>query len=276
VADGRVRIVHVTRYLLERQARRARLALRLTPRALAGLELEHHEMSVRPAPVALDNRTDRWGNAVSYIEIDRPFAALEVVSTMTCLPGARAATGIADAPWEAAVTADAAVDAGVLGGAAPELASFARPSFTPGRPLRAALGCLVKRVSRRVRYDERAASEMHAAVAVLRRGRGVCRDLAHVTAGCLRSIGLAARYVSGYLATPGRQQPHAWVSIQLADGRWLDADPTHAALAPQPTVTLAWGRDYDDVAPASGTVFSSGRCRLFSSVRVLDARSTSH
>ncbi len=109
---------------------------------------------------------------------------------------------------------------------------------------------------------------------VLERRTGVCQDFAHVALACLRWAGLAARYVSGYLETRppagqdklvGADASHAWVSVRQLDGTWLDLDPTNDLVGPTSHVTLAWGRDYTDVAPLTGVIFAG---RVTSSMQV--------
>jgi transglutaminase-like putative cysteine protease len=101
---------------------------------------------------------------------------------------------------------------------------------------------------------------------VLERREGVCQDIAHLAVACLRSQGLAARYVSGYLETVpppggtkliGADATHAWVAVRLADGSWLELDPTNDVVAPEHHVVIAWGRDYGDVPPVKGVVMSA-------------------
>jgi transglutaminase-like putative cysteine protease len=113
---------------------------------------------------------------------------------------------------------------------------------------------------------------------VMARRRGVCQDFAHLEIACLRSIGLPARYVSGHVETGGGGDggdglvgtgaSHAWCAVALPDGTWLDLDPTNRLVAPPAHVTLAWGRDYSDVAPLKGIVFTRGGHRLSVTVRV--------
>jgi transglutaminase-like putative cysteine protease len=98
---------------------------------------------------------------------------------------------------------------------------------------------------------------------VVRERRGVCQDFAHLAVGALRTIGLAARYVSGYIETDpppgepktvGADASHAWCSVWVPDHGWLDFDPTNGVVAPARHVTIGWGRDYADVAPVRGVV----------------------
>jgi len=100
------------------------------------------------------------------------------------------------------------------------------------------------------------------------RRRGVCQDFAHLEIGCLRALGLSARYVSGYLLTnppPGQERlvgadaSHAWIAVYCPGAGWIDVDPTNNQLPQEKHITLAWGRDYDDVSPIKGIILGGGR-----------------
>jgi transglutaminase-like putative cysteine protease len=158
-----------------------------------------------------------------------------------------------------------------------ELAAYAEPSFAPGRPIVAALVDLNRRIHRDFTFDPQATTLTTPIREVLANRRGVCQDFAHLMIGCLRSIGLAARYVSGYLRTnppPGRPRlvgadaSHAWLAAWTG-GEWLDLDPTNACLPSLDHITLAWGRDYDDVAPVRGIIDGGGAHTLTVAVDVL-------
>ncbi len=148
-----------------------------------------------------------------------------------------------------------------------EFAAYALESFTPGRPLLAALLELTSRIHSDFRYDSKATSVRTTAEEVFKKRGGVCQDFAHVQIACLRSIHLAARYVSGYLRTfppPGKPRligadaSHAWVSVYCTREGWLDMDPTNDVAPSDGHVTLAWGRDFGDVSPLRGLILGGG------------------
>jgi transglutaminase-like putative cysteine protease len=150
----------------------------------------------------------------------------------------------------------------------PALARFAAPDFPPGRPLAEAALALMQRVYRSFEYRPLSTSVATRALDALAKRQGVCQDFAHVMIGALRSLGLAARYVSGYLLTqPPPGQPrlvgadasHAWVSVWCPQLGWIALDPTNAVPAALDHVTLAWGRDYGDVAPLRGVIRGGGQ-----------------
>jgi transglutaminase-like putative cysteine protease len=185
----------------------------------------------------------------------------------------------------------------------PRLADFARPSFPPGRRLGEGLLELCGRVHREFRYDREATTLDTPVREVLRKRRGVCQDFAHVTIGALRSLGIPARYVSGYLRTrrgdaaleaassaagegaqPSPQTPpkklvgseasHAWLSAWDPDLGWLDIDPTNDLVPGDRHVILAWGRDYDDVSPVKGVTLGGGGHTVEVAVEVRPERPT--
>jgi transglutaminase-like putative cysteine protease len=147
------------------------------------------------------------------------------------------------------------------------LAAYAQAQFTPGRPLLQAAHALMLHVHAHMDYRPHSTDVATDALQALAQGRGVCQDFAHLMIGALRSLGLAARYVSGYLLThPPAGQPrlvgadasHAWLAVWCPLHGWVALDPTNAVGAGQDHVTLAWGRDYADVAPLRGVIRGGG------------------
>ena len=147
-----------------------------------------------------------------------------------------------------------------------EFAEFALPTFTPGRPLLDALRELMHRIHDEFRYRPKSTSIYMPLVEVLRNRRGVCQDFAHVMIAALRSLRLAARYVSGYLRSgsryQGAQASHAWVSVFVPGTGWLDFDPTNDVMPSDGHITLAYGRDYADVTPVKGITTGGGGQRV--------------
>jgi len=159
----------------------------------------------------------------------------------------------------------------------PELVDYAKPSFPPGRRIVEALYDLMQRIHHDFAFVPGATTISTPLSDVLKQRRGVCQDFAHLMLGCIRAQGLAARYVSGYIETlppPGKEKmvgsdaSHAWCSVYLPQLGWLDFDPTNNLLPTEQHITVAWGRDYVDVAPLKGVFFSNGRHKLFVSVDV--------
>jgi len=157
------------------------------------------------------------------------------------------------------------------------LREYAEQSFSVGRALEEAIIELNERIHADFKYEPTATDVSTPLAQVMRDRRGVCQDFAQVAVGCLRSMGLPARYVSGYLETqppPGQTKlvgadaSHAWASAYLGERGWLDFDPTNNALPSDQHVTVAWGRDFSDVSPLRGVVLAGGSHRIIVGVDV--------
>jgi transglutaminase-like putative cysteine protease len=149
----------------------------------------------------------------------------------------------------------------------PDFAAYGLLSFTPGRPIREALLDLTARIHRDFQFDSKVTNVRTSTEEVFLKRRGVCQDFAHFQIACLRSLGLPARYVSGYLRTyppPGKPRlvgadaSHAWVSAWCPGSGWLDLDPTNNLVPTTGHVTIGWGRDYGDVSPLRGLILGGG------------------
>ena len=158
-----------------------------------------------------------------------------------------------------------------------ELAEFARPSFTFGRPLLEAAGELSHRIFTEFRYEPMSTTIDMPLLEVLRSRRGVCQDFAHVMIGALRSLRLPARYVSGYLRSRadyrGAEASHAWVQVYVPGSGWHSFDPTNDVVPTDRHLVLGWGRDYGDVAPVKGVTIGGGSQGIEVEVRVQPANS---
>jgi transglutaminase-like putative cysteine protease len=159
-----------------------------------------------------------------------------------------------------------------------KLAEFAAASLAPGRPVVDAALDLMHRIHRGFAFDADATTVATSVSQVLANGHGVCQDFAHLQIACLRSVGLAARYVSGYLLTdppPGQERligadaSHAWLSVWCPRHGWVDLDPTNDLVPDLRHLTVAWGRDYGDVSPLKGVVLGGGDQTLHVGVSVI-------
>jgi transglutaminase-like putative cysteine protease len=158
-----------------------------------------------------------------------------------------------------------------------DLARWAKDLFPPGEPFLKAASGLMERIFTRFTYDPGATTTTTPVATAFNLKRGVCQDFAHIAIACLRSLGLPARYVSGYLHTqppPGKERlvgaeaSHAWFAVYLPGIGWVDLDPTNNVMPFDQHLTLAWGRDYSDVTPVKGTVLGGGAHQLSVAVDV--------
>jgi transglutaminase-like putative cysteine protease len=155
-----------------------------------------------------------------------------------------------------------------LVGATPEAYAYAAPSFAPDTPVVVGALDLCARIYRDFAYRPGTTGIATGVDEVLQRREGVCQDFAHLAIACLRSVGLPARYVSGYLETQpppgaakleGADASHAWASVFVPGHGWLDLDPTNGTVPDDRYIITAWGRDYADVAPIKGVIYSTGQ-----------------
>ena len=252
----------------------------LKPRSFSRNKLVQNKLTIDPQPSTLTERIDYFGNILSFFTVEEPHKVLivEAKSQVEIESRANSATSFS-LPWEesAKFLAEDRSDEGLAAYqfqfASPrvrlnqEFASYALESFTPGRPMRKALMELTSRIYTDFRFDSKATTVRTPPEEVFLKRHGVCQDFAHVEIACLRSINVAARYVSGYLRTyppPGKPRmvgadaSHAWISAYSRDEGWLDMDPTNNVAPTDGHVTLAWGRDYGDVSPLRGLILGRG------------------
>lgn len=287
----RYKIVHTTSYSYSDPVPVCHNLLLLTPRNTAVSHCEHHRILVQPQPRLVNRRIDFHGNILHSFSIEENHMRLRVVATSrVAVRGRETQAGLNVNPgWE--VVRDQIQDQqGGWWDACPyvfdsprvrrshEFSEYARQSFLPDRPLLEASQDLTRRIHRDFTYDPEATDVSTPPEVALQLRRGVCQDFAHVQIACLRSLGLAARYVSGYLRTHsaqnksrliGADQSHAWVGIYQASGEWLDLDPTNDMLCGEEHIPVAWGRDYTDVIPLRGVFLGGGNQSMHVAVEVI-------
>lgn len=290
----RLRITHDTVYDYQPMVQSAQHIAYLMPRQDASQQLNAFELEVDPTPDVCRPSTDVFGNTCHYLSVQAPHRHLHVQarSDVWTQPGTLPAHTL---PWEAARdlfkpgSGTAFDPAATFIFASPlvplhaEFALFAQSSFPPGQAVMSGALDLMHRIHRDFAYESNSTQVNTPALHVLAQRKGVCQDFAHVLIACLRSIGLAARYVSGYLLTvpaPGFERlrgcdaSHAWASVYLPGhpGLWLDLDPTNdRAGTPAPGedyVTLAIGRDFSDVSPLRGVIHGGAHHTLTVGVTV--------
>jgi transglutaminase-like putative cysteine protease len=288
----RYQVIHRTTYLYESPVTVCHHHARLEPRLLPGQACPWHELTIHPAPLERAKRADAYGNACVYFEIEVPHQKLEVIArSLVELRPPPALDPEQTPPWEdvrdaclgnspgPSTAAGEFVFASPLIPTGESFAEYARPSFLPRQPVLAGVSDLNRRLHEDFVFDPSATDLTTPVAEVLATRRGVCQDFAQVMIACLRSLGLPARYVSGYLETqPPPGQPkligadasHAWVAAYCGETcGWVDADPTNHVLPSDRHITVAWGRDFSDVSPLRGVTLGAGAHRLEVAVDVL-------
>lgn len=252
--------------------------LHLTPRATEQQRVEGWRVALTPPPALRRSGSDFFGNTLEHLTIQDEHQTLVVQAGGTVSVEAGHWPDPKSTPsWEDAIITGGgdpealaaqpfAFDSGMTRAGDP-VRAWARQSFVPGRPLLDAALDLNHRIFTDFEYDPAATEVTTPVDEVFDLRRGVCQDYAHLMLACLRGMGLAARYVSGYLLTyppPGGEKlqgsdaSHAWVSLCLPGVGWIDLDPTNDKIATTEHITLAWGRDYADVSPVKGAIVGGG------------------
>lgn len=283
------KITHKTEYSYTHPVNLCYNEARLTPRNFTDQACRNSQFVVEPEPKECRERQDFFGNTVHYFTIQQPHNQLTVtVTSHVEVKGRERQRNFAEhLAWEEThqqLHTDS--DPEILEmrqyilnspmiPPMPELCIYAETSFTKGRPLLEAVEDLTTRLYADFTYDPGFTTVATPLADVISHRRGVCQDFAHLGIGCLRALGLAARYVSGYIETDpppdqellaGADASHAWFSVYLPQLGWIDFDPTNNQIPTDRHITIAWGRDYTDVTPLKGVVFGSGTHELFVAV----------
>jgi transglutaminase-like putative cysteine protease len=291
MAMTRYALRHATLYSYARPVDLASHLLHLTPRSLPGQAVLAMDLEVSPPPAYRTEGHDHFGNGVSWLSIEAPHAALEVVLEAVVEVGfAPPPPAAATPPWEDVRDAAARPEGfmaaefvlpSALAPAEAGAGAYAARSFTPGRPVLAGLLDLNARIRRDFAFRPGVTTISTPVAQVLALRAGVCQDFSHVMIAGLRALGLPARYCSGYVRTrppPGQKrrqgadQSHAWVGCWLGpDLGWVDLDPTNDLVVRDEHVLLGWGRDFADVSPVQGILLGGGRQALEVSVDLVEA-----
>ena len=281
-------IFHWTEYRYAESVPLSKHMLHMLPRDLPGQRVISSSLELAPQPLTVHEHLDYFGNRVSSFTISEPHLGMHIRCRSRIDCAERIVSAPEDSPsWD---------EARVLWQAGegdrfeqeflypspyvpylPELRAWAAESFPAGRPIAEAALELTTRIHEGFVFDKTATSVSTPLTEVFKNRRGVCQDFAHLEIACLRTLGIPARYMSGYLRTePPPGQPrlfgadasHAWVAVACPDFGWLELDPTNDRVAGAGYVTLAWGRDYGDVSLIRGTLAGGGDHSLYLSVNV--------
>lgn len=292
----RYHVTHTTRYVYTDGVTLSHNLVRLRPRDRRMQTCLQHELEVSPTPAVSRERVDYFGNCAVWLSLQKPHTELTITARSEVQVELGLRPDIAQgSSWEQVrQTLLTPSNSQILAAreftfdspyvqCSPAIVDYARASFPSGRPFLQCVMDLTERIYRDFEFLPGSTTVGTPVLDVLRSRGGVCQDFAHLQIGCLRSLGLAARYVSGYIATtPPPGQPrlagadasHAWVSVFEPDFGWIDFDPTNGLMPSDSHVTVAWARDYDDLGPVTGILIGGRRQRLTVSVDVapLDSR----
>lgn len=287
------RILHRTVYDYSEPVTVSHHAARLKPRSLGHQQRLEFASRITPEPAVRKVRRDYFGNGVCFFSIQELHQRFEVVAeSLVSMTETTPPAAALSPPWEQVVTLFSDPVSPTVAEpyqfvfdspgarAMQELADYAQGSFAPGTPLLLAVADLNRRIHADFTYDPVATTVTTPLEEVITQRRGVCQDFAHLAIASLRSMGLPARYVSGYLRTRpqagkerlvGADASHAWFSAFCPDLGWVDFDPTNNLLPADEHITVAYGRDFGDVSPVSGILTGGGEHIVKVSVDVAPA-----
>jgi transglutaminase-like putative cysteine protease len=273
-------VSHLTTYDYPANVTLSQHELRLKPRATPRQKSSNHKFVIDPNPREIHEYLDYHGNPSTFVTIEGSHRRLSVRSEFDVELIARPELNPEEtAAWERIRDAGRGVQVGSgleaneflfdspLLKSGEDFAEYARPSFPKGRPILEAALDLTARIHDEFTFDPAATDVATPVAQVLKQKRGVCQDFAHLQIVCFRSLGIPARYVSGYINTvppPGRPKfagadaSHAWVSIYCSALGWIDLDPTNNVIPGVEHIVVAWGRDYSDISPIRGMTLGSG------------------
>jgi transglutaminase-like putative cysteine protease len=289
---------HTTVYTYSQPVPVCHNEIHLVPRELPRQRLLAATLDMDPVPLDVATFSDYFGNTVGFFAIEEGHERLEIAATSSVeiLPTVPW-TSLPTLAWEtvrdelaspampvALKAREFCLDSPLIRGQR-HLAAWTLESFTPARPWAEAVMDLTSRIHREFVYDPAATTTTTPVEDVFAHRRGVCQDFAHLQIACLRSLGLAARYVSGYLSNErrvhgsagdgandagmvGADASHAWLACWGGETGWLDVDPTNDCQVGNLHITVAWGRDYGDVTPIKGVCVGGGRHAMDVAVHV--------
>jgi transglutaminase-like putative cysteine protease len=291
------KITHITQYKYTDKVGISYNEARLLPRHCPNQQVISSKLSIEPDAADFRIREDFFGNCTAYFSIQQAHQVFSVtaVSEVKLTENTVALDFDQAFSWEkvremllqqhspllnlAADLLEArqyTLDSPLIERST-QLAEYAHTSFTQDRSVTEAVNDLMQRIYHDFTFDPNSTTLATPLSEVLELRRGVCQDFAHLAIGCLRSQGLAARYVSGYIETipaPGKVKmvgadaSHAWFSVYVPEQGWIDFDPTNNLIPNTQHITLGWGRDYGDITPLKGVVFGGQHHELDVSVHV--------
>ncbi len=288
----RYKVSHITEYRYQDPVGLCHNRLCLTPLSNSQQTCKSSEIRIVPAPDEFNYRTDFFGNTLAFFSTHKEHNQLQITSVSEVDLGGRPE---ADLAFRSPVLWQDVEQLLVAQGKdayeifqytlpsrfipqSPVIKAFAESCFTEDATLWSACNALMQKIFTAIEFKPGFTTINTPVEHVVKEGKGVCQDFAHLMISCLRNMGMAARYVSGYIETippagkeklTGTDASHAWVSVYFPSVGWVEFDPTNCLLPSYKHITVAFGRDYQDVAPIKGIVFSSGKQNLTVKVDVV-------
>ncbi len=289
---------HITTYNYESGVTFCHNIATIKPKNMVGQTLVEYTLEISPEPSEITERFDFFGNTITRFSIQKHHTELKVSALSKVIRDYTAQPNIETSASGKTITLDAALNALKIN--TPEsidvrqyvlesifitkisedIKAYAEVSFKPNRPVFEATFELMQRIYTDFEFDSKFSTIATPIHEVLKEKKGVCQDFAQIAIACVRAVGLPARYVSGYIETlppPGKEKlvgtdaSHAWFSVYIPTFGWIDFDPTNNQIPKNQHITVAWGRDYYDVPPLKGVIYSTGKNKMKVSVDIRPA-----
>jgi transglutaminase-like putative cysteine protease len=284
-------IIHRTNYTYNEEVSLCQNIAKLFPRTIYNQKCIKSELSIYPEPDVVNEYEDYFGNKAVYFSLQKAHKALTVTvnSLIEKLPDDAEITRHDILSWEEVkrllgeprqeyFEARQFIQETAMTSSNKAILEYAMKSFLKGRPFLEATENLMQRIFTDFQFQPGFTTIATPPSEVMKHRKGVCQDFAHLALACIHSLGLPARYVSGYIETippegqeklVGSDASHAWFSIFIPNRGWVDFDPTNNMIPSHNHITIGWGRDYKDIVPLKGVVFSSGSHKLNVEVDVI-------
>ncbi|MGK0253647.1 MAG: transglutaminase-like putative cysteine protease [Mariniflexile sp.] len=286
---------HTTSYNYESGVTFCHNIATLKPKTILGQTLLDYKLEISPTPAEISERLDFFGNTVTRFSIQKNHTELKVSAISKVLRNYQLQPNIEHSEIGKTITLEQALvalksidpefievrqfilDSILIAGITREIKAYAEVSFKGNRPIFEAAFELMHRIYTDFEFDPEFSTVATPIHEVMKEKKGVCQDFAQIAIACVRAVGLPARYVSGYIETlppPGKiklvgtDASHAWFSVFIPLFGWIDFDPTNNQIPKNQHITVSWGRDYYDVPPLKGVIYSTGKNKMKVSVDI--------
>ncbi|UKM63783.1 transglutaminase family protein [Flavobacteriaceae bacterium GSB9] len=261
----------------------------IKPKNMPGQSVIDYNIDISPTPAVFSEKLDFFGNTITRFSIQQHHTKLEVTAKSKVLRDYTLAPNIYDSNDGQNITLNDALSAlkrfkpefieakqfilesVLIANISPEIRAYAEISFKPNRPIFEAAHELMQRIYTDFEFNTKVTNVATPIHEVIKQKKGVCQDFAQIAIACVRSVGLPARYVSGYIETlppPGKEKlvgtdaSHAWFSVFIPHFGWVDFDPTNNQIPKNQHIIVSYGRDYYDVPPLKGVIYSTGKNKM--------------
>ncbi|MEL0456552.1 transglutaminase family protein [Flavobacteriaceae bacterium SZ-1-7] len=282
-------ISHETSYKYEHGVTFCHNIATIKPKDMPGQKVLDYKLKISPKPTEISEKLDFFGNTITRFSIQQQHSKLKVKATSKVLRDYNMEPNIYDSLDGQNITLHQAqyalngfhpelvnakqfiLESILVAKITPEIKAYAEVSFTPNRPIFEAAYELMQRIYTDFEFNTAVTNVATPIHEVMKEKKGVCQDFAQIAIACVRSVGLPARYVSGYIETlppPGKEKligtdaSHAWFSLYIPGFGWVDFDPTNNQIPKNQHIIVSYGRDYYDVPPLKGVIYSTGKNKM--------------